>query len=102
MIRPPRFHGDLDRGLTQSHAVIGAVVVRLDDIGPMLSQYGGKPVERTGIIRQVDAQTHQASVFHKAALDDAREQSDVDVSAAYQHSHFFPDKRRLRFTKPAK
>src|SRR6266403_1641970 len=41
----------------------------------------------------MDAQAHQASVLYKAALDDAREQGDVDVSAANQHCNFLPHQR---------
>jgi hypothetical protein len=36
MVGAAGFHGDFDRGLTQAYTVIGAVVVRLDDIGAML------------------------------------------------------------------
>src|SRR5258708_871119 len=71
MIRPARFHGDFDRRLAKAHTVISAVVVRLDNIGTMLSQYRCEAIERARIVRQVDAQTHQASVLYEAALDDA-------------------------------
>src|SRR6266404_2445052 len=41
----------------------------------------------------MDPQAHQASVLYKAALDDPREQGDVDVSAANQHCNFLPHQR---------
>ena len=71
MIRPAGFHGDFDRGLTQAHAVVSAVVVRLDDIGAMLRQNRCEAIKRAGIIGQVNAQAHQTSIFDEAALDDA-------------------------------
>ena len=52
-------------------------------------------MQRSGIVGQMNAQAHQAPVFHQAALDDAREQSDVDVAAADQHGDSFSAQRQL-------
>ena len=89
MVGAARFHGDVDRGVAQIHSVIGAVVGGLDDVGAMLGQNSGEAMQGAGIIGQMDAQAHQASVFDQAALDDAGEQCHVDVAAADQHRNFF-------------
>src|ERR1700683_1834911 len=49
----------------------------------------------------MDAEADQAAVFHQAALDDAREQGDVNISGGNQDADFFPDSAVLRFRTAA-
>src|SRR5207302_1546197 len=42
MLRPPRFHRNVNHGVAQYHAVIRAVVDRLDDVGFLIRDDGGK------------------------------------------------------------
>src|SRR5271154_6859362 len=88
MIRTASFHGDFDRRLAETHSVVSAVIGGLDDVGAMLSQDRRKSIERARVIRQMHSQAHQTSVLDEAALDDAREQGDVYISAAYQNGNF--------------
>src|SRR5580704_16595853 len=81
MLRPSSLHCDIDGGVAQVDAVIGAVVGSLDDVGAVVGQNSGQAVQGAGIIGEVNPQADQASVFHQSALDNAREQGDVDVAA---------------------
>ena len=91
LFRAPGFHRDIDGGLSQIYAVVGAVIGGFHDIRPMIRENSGKPVKRAGIVGKVDAQADQAAILHQAALDDARQQVHVDVAAADQDGNFFPD-----------
>ena len=90
LIRAPGFHRDIDGGLSQIHPVVGAIVRGLHDVRAVVGENSGQAVQSARIVGKVDSQAHQASVFHQAALDDARQQGDVDVAAADQHRNFGP------------
>ena len=60
---------------------------------PFLFLWRMKNRERAWIIGQVNPQANQPSVLDQAALDDAREQSHIDIPAAHQHGYSFPLKR---------
>src|SRR5579871_479525 len=95
VFRAPRLHRDVDGGVPQIHSVIRAIVCRLDDIGPMICQNSGEPVQRSWIVRQVHPQANKASIFYQSAFDDTREQRYIDVPAAHQHCRSFGGKREL-------
>ena len=95
VIGPSGFHRDVDGGVAQVDAVVGAVVSGLDDVGAMIGEDSGEAVQRAGIVGQVNAQANQASIFHQAALDDAREQGDVDIAAADEDGDSLPLQRQL-------
>jgi hypothetical protein len=86
VIRTACFHGDVDGGVTKIHTVVGAVVSGLYDIGAMVRQDSSQLVQSAGIVRKVDSQSYEASIFHQAALDDPREQGDIDIASADEHS----------------
>ncbi len=79
------FNGDVDDGFAQAHAVIGAVVYGLDNVGAFAGQNLRELQKRAGTVLQVDADAQQAAIFDQAALDDFGQQGDVDVAAAHQH-----------------
>ena len=85
MIRTTSFHGDIDRRIAEIHAVVGAIVRGLHNVGAMFRQNSGEVVQGAGIIRQMHAEAHQASIFHQASLDDASQQRYVDITAAHQN-----------------
>jgi len=96
------FHRDFDRGFAEPHAVVGAVVVGLDDVwrdAARESKLGrlSAPV----VVRQVDAPGARGVRLDEAAFDDAREQRYVDVSAQTSTATFFPTKGSLRLTRAA-
>ena len=95
MIGAARFHGDVDGGVAEIDSVVGAVICRFDDIGAMIGEDSGEAMQRTGIVGQMNAQTDETSVFHQAALDDAREQGDVDVSTADEDRDLLALQRQL-------
>ena len=95
MVGTARFHRDIDGGVTEIYSMIGAVVRSFDDVGAVVGQNTGETVQRSGIVGQVDAETHEASIFDKAALDDAREQRDVDIAAADQNCRALSFHRQL-------
>src|SRR5207244_5216854 len=88
MVRPSGFHGDINGRVAEVDPVISFLIRGLDNIGPMLSQNAGESVQGTGIIRQVDPKPHQPSVFDQAALNNAGEKRDVNISATHQYGNF--------------
>ena len=74
--------GDVDGGVAEVDAVVGAVVERVDDVGAVVGDQLGQLGEGSGFVEQVDAQADQAAVLDETALDDAAEEGDVDVAAA--------------------
>ena len=95
MLRPARFHRDVDRCIAEIDSVVGPVVRGLYDIRPMIRENSGEPVQSTGIVRKVNPQPYQPSIFDQAAFDDAREQCHINVSAAHQHRHSLVAQRQL-------
>ena len=83
------FHGDVDGGIAEIDAVIGAIIRGLDDVGAMVGEDSGQAMQRAGIVRKMNAQANQATVFDQAALYDPREQCDVDVAAADKNRNAF-------------
>src|ERR1700733_996195 len=81
-------HGDVDGGVSQIHVVVGAVVGRFNDVGAMLGENAGNFMQGTGIIRKMDAQADQSPIFDQAALDNARQESYIDVSATHDYDNF--------------
>ena len=67
-----RFEGHIDDRLTKTDAVIGAVVHRLDDVGAFTGEDFAEVQQGAGTILQIDSDTEQAAILHKAALDDLR------------------------------
>jgi hypothetical protein len=65
MVGATGFHGDFDGGLTQADAVIGTIVIRLDDIGTMLGQYRCEAIERADLRREVAGVKDQLERFRK-------------------------------------
>src|SRR6202021_1056563 len=86
---------DIGGGVPPVGAVIGAVVGSLDDVGAVVGQDSGQAVQGAGIIGEVNPQADEASVFHQSALDNAREQGDVDVAATDQDRDSFRLQRQL-------
>src|SRR5882724_12320332 len=64
-----------------------AVVEDLQDVGALLRDHCGEPRQRAGNVAQEDAETDEATVLHEAALDDAGEHRDVDVTAREDQRH---------------
>src|SRR5262249_60304814 len=56
------------------------VVKDVQDVGPFLRDEGGEPRQGARDVAQQHPQTDQPSVLDEAALDDAREQGDVEVA----------------------
>src|ERR1700722_1763085 len=90
-----RFHGDVDGCVSEVDVVVGAVVGSFDNVGAMLGENSSEPVQGSGIVGEMDAQTHQAAIFHQAAFDDAGEQGDINVAAAYQYGHALAGEREF-------
>src|SRR5271168_874151 len=88
MVGTARLHGNVDGGVSQIDVVVGAIIGSFNDVGTVLGEDAGDPVQSSGIIRQMDAQAHQASIFDQAAFDDARQQSYIDVATAHNHGDF--------------
>jgi len=80
MSRSSGFHGDVNGGIAQIHPVISPVVGGFNNVGAMLGQNSGKPVQRAGIVRQMNSQPHQPAILHQTTLDDAGEKRDVDIA----------------------
>src|SRR5579863_2889627 len=76
------FERDVDGGVAEADAVVGAVEEQFDDVGALAGDDRGEFGECAGAVRQVNADANQAAVFDQAALDDAAEQGDVDVATA--------------------
>src|SRR5438270_9305041 len=68
-----RLHGDIDGGVAEIDAVVGAVIGSLDDVSAVVGQNSGEAMQSAGIIGQMHAQADEATVFYQAAFDDARE-----------------------------
>jgi len=83
------FHGDVDDRVAEIDAVVFAVVESFDDVDLFVGDYRGEALERAGMVRQMDAQANHAAVFDEAALDDAGEERDVDISSAHENADFF-------------
>jgi hypothetical protein len=77
-----RLHGDVDDGVAEVHAVVGAIVEGVDDVGAMARDDAGEVLQGAGLVEQVDAEEDETAILNEAALDDAAEQGDVDVAAA--------------------
>lgn len=65
------FHGDIDGGIAEIDAVVGAIIGGFDDVGAMVGEDSGEAVQRAGIVGQMNPEADQASVFDQATLDDA-------------------------------
>jgi hypothetical protein len=76
------FHGDVDGGVAEVYAVVGAVVEGVDDVDAVGGDEGGEFGEGAGLVEEVDAEADEAAVLDEASLDDAAEEGDVDVAAA--------------------
>ena len=50
-----RFHREVDRGVAEIYAEVGAIVGRGHDVGAMLGQDAGEAMQRAGIIGQMNA-----------------------------------------------
>src|SRR5579864_2642246 len=95
VIGAARLHGYVDCGIAEIDAVVGAIVGSLHDVGAMLRQNPRETMKRSGIIWQMNAEANQSSIFDETALHDAREQADVNISAADQHGNLVPTERSL-------
>lgn len=95
MIGAARFHGDVDSSVTEIDSVVGAIVGGLNDVGAMIGEDSGEAMQGAGIVWQVNAQADEASIFHQAALYNAREQRDVDIAAADQDRDSLALQRQL-------
>ena len=73
VVRASSLHGDVNGGVTQIDSMVGPVIRGFDDVGPVVGQNPGEPVQRPRIVRQVNAQTHEASILHQTAFDNARQ-----------------------------
>ncbi|SPP64145.1 hypothetical protein NITLEN_100015 [Nitrospira lenta] len=85
MIAAARFHGDIDGGFVQAHAIVRAVIRGLHDIGARLGNNRRQPLQRAGIVRQQHAQAQAPSIPHHPLLDNSRQQIDVKIAAGHQH-----------------
>ena len=90
MLAAPCFKRDIDRRIAQYHSIVSAIELQLDDVGLLPRNHRGKLNERARPVRQIDADAHQASVFHQAALDNSAQQRNVDVASANQHGGVLP------------
>src|ERR1700728_1799155 len=76
------FESEVDNRVAEADAVIGTVVRGLHNVRTQIGNNFGEVVECAGAVGEMDADAGAAAVFDKAALDDLREQRDVDVAAA--------------------
>src|SRR6266511_317675 len=86
---------DVDRGLAQVDPREGAIVHHLLDVGAHPGDLAGELVERAGVVGDAHPHPHQAAVLDQAALDDARQDVDVDVAAADQDGDLLADEAGL-------
>ena len=73
VIGTSRLHSDVNRSIAKIDPVISAVIGGFNDVGAMIGEDTGEPVQRAGIVREMNAQADEAPIFHKAALNNARE-----------------------------
>src|SRR6202140_317822 len=93
VIGTSRLHGDVNCGIAKIDSVISAVIGGFNDVGAMIGQDTGEPVQGAGIVGQVNAQAHEASIFHQTAFDNAREKGDVNLPATDENSDSFAPQR---------
>ena len=63
MLGSARLHRDVNGRVSQHDAVIGAVVHRFHDVSLLVGDHAGELLQRSRMIRQMDAQADQAAVL---------------------------------------
>lgn len=75
------FERDIDDGVTEADAVVGAVVGGLHDIGAGVGEDSCELMQCAGPVGEMNAKAGAASVLDEATLDDTGEQTDVNVTS---------------------
>ena len=95
VIRPARLHGDVDHRVSEHCSVVRAIVRSLYDVCFLLGDDRGEAYQCSGMVGQMNAQADQAAVFYQSALDNSREQSNVDIAAGVDDTQLLSAVRNL-------
>ena len=85
MFGSARFDGHIDGRIAEADSVISAIEQKLDNVGALRGDHGGKFGERAGPIRQINTDSHEPPVFHQSSFDDAAQERNVDIPTANDH-----------------